>query len=139
MGRRPISREIHRKRTKFGALLRQWRLDRDIDLREAARKSKMDHTTLSKIESGERPVALDNLRELAKVYGVPWEALLLAQSGQIPSALIRDYKESQEGTNHRTEFFSVRTTPEEKRELTVFLGYLRFTESAERSKMPFLW
>ncbi|MFC1924909.1 helix-turn-helix domain-containing protein, partial [Chloroflexota bacterium] len=95
-------------------------------LKEAARIAEIDHTSLSRIESGERPTALQNLPGLEKAYDVPLEALQVARSGQIPSVLIRYLFEPIRCDERKTENFPVRITPAEKRELTLFLGYLRF-------------
>ncbi len=133
MGRRPISIAEKKRRQKFGTLLQKQRHELSLGLREAARMAGLNHTTLSRIESGERPCSLGDLHVLGNTYGVPPEALQIALNGQISLALtlIRNPSEPLKSSADKTEIFSARTTPEEKRQLTLFLGYLRFAQGAE--------
>ena len=128
MGRRAISSSERKTRQRFGKLLSDRRQSIGLGLREAARIANINHTTLSRIENGERPCSLKDLPKLENAYQVPLEALQIARNYQIPSALIRSLFEPTKTRDGKTEVFTVRTTPEEKRELTVFLGYLRFAQ-----------
>lgn len=132
MGRRPISVSQRKQRRKFGRLLRRRREDDlGLGLREAARIARLDHTTLSRIESGERPARLEDLPGLAEAYKVDAEILQVARTGQIPSLLFRDRLKPSRPGGGKTETLPVRITPEEMRELMLFLGYLRFKKEAE--------
>ena len=128
MGRRAISSSERKTRQRFGELLSDRRQSIGLGLREAARIADINHTTLSRIEHGERPCPLKNLPKLERAYQVPLEALHVARTSQIPLALIRSLFEPTKTGDSKTEVFTVRTTREEKRELTVFLGYLRFAQ-----------
>ena len=136
MGRHKISIEEHKQRQKFGELLRHRRAELELSLREAARIAELKHSTLSRIESGERPSALRDLPGLEKAYKVPLDALQLARSGQIPSSLIRYLFESedQQKEESRIETFPARITPHEKRQLTLYLGFLRFEQRLSHPK-----
>lgn len=97
-----------------------------MGLHEAARASGLNHTSLARIESGERPINLVDLRSLASCYSVPWQALVIAQSGQLPMALVASAIQAPKQGDRR-ERFTRRVTYEEKRQLEMFLGYLRIT------------
>ena len=131
VGRPRISNTQKKVRRRFGLLLREWRASQGIDLREAARVAGLDHTRLSRIERGERPVREEILVRLARGYQAPWEALVIARSGQIPLALSRAMFEPLDPGTRRSETFTQRVTPREKRELTIFLDYLRFAQIPE--------
>ena len=126
MGRRRISVAERNARKRFGASLLRERTKLGIGLNEAARASGLNHTSLARIESGERPISLLDLGNLARCYNVPWEALVIAQSGQLPMALAASAIQAPRQAN-RTEKFTKRVTNEEKRQLEMFLGYLRIT------------
>ena len=87
MGRRAISVAEKNARKRFGASLRRARTTLGMGLHEAARASGLNHTSLARMESGERPINPVDLRSLASCYNVPWQALVIAQSGQLPMAL----------------------------------------------------
>jgi len=133
MGRRKISSAEKRQRQEFGKLLKQRRDSLGLTLGEAARRADLDHTTLSRIESGQRPTAPEYLDGLEKAYQVPWQALQIARSSQIPLPLKQCLWEPPIAGGDMTVNFSVRVTPEQKQELTLFLGYLRFKEAGHRS------
>ena len=127
MGRRPISVTEKRARRRFGSALLRERMAKGFGLHEAARASGLNHTSLSRIESGDRPINLVDLHSLANAYDVPWEALVIAQRGQLPMALIASVVQSTGRGEKREERFTRRVTPAEKRQLEMFFGYLRFT------------
>lgn len=97
-----------------------------MGLNEAARASGLNHTSLARIENGERPISLLDLGSLARCYNVPWQALVIAQSGQLPMALAASDLESPK-RGDKAERFTIRVTTAEKRQLEMFLGYLRVT------------
>ena len=104
-----------------------------MSLHEAARASGLNHTTLSRIESGERPINPEDLRRLANIYEVPWEALVMAQRGQLPMALAGARGLLRDRGNLREERFQRRVTIEEKRKLDLYLDFLRFEQRLEGS------
>ena len=112
---------------RFGASLLRARIEKELGLHEAARVSGLNHTNLSRIESGQRPINAVDLRKLANAYDVPWEALVIAQRGQLPMALAATVVQNIGGDEKREERFSKRVTPAEKQQLELFFGYLRFT------------
>ena len=73
-----------------------------------------------------------DLYAIADAYEVPWEALVLTLSGQLSlplaaaSLVYRDRR-----VQERTEDLGFRLTPDEKRQLTSYLGYLRFIADRE--------
>lgn len=96
----------------------------------------MNHTSLSRIESGERPINPLDLHRLSEAYGVPWEALVIAHRGQIPMALAAAFVKSTSRREKREETFTRRVTPAEKRQLEIFFGYLRVTIQITGSSLP---
>ena len=127
MGRRPISDQEKRNRIAFGKRLRELRVDRSLSLNKAAKESGFDHTRLSRIESGTRPVSLSDLDALARVYGVPWESLVMVSPRQqLPMAIAAGLGEEPRQPVRRDQQFRKRVSGEEKKELQRYLGYLRF-------------
>ena len=133
-GRRPLSKELLGRREQFGKLLGDRRQQLNKDLRGTAREIRedFDHTRLTKIEKGQRPVPWADLYGMAEAYEVPWEALVLAASGQLPlplsetAATLRD-----QHLEDRTEQLEIRLTSEEKYQLEMYLGYLRFVQDRQ--------
>ena len=133
-GRRPIPQEQLARRELFGKLLRDRRQQLNKALRRAAREVRQDfdHTRLSRIETGQRPVPWADLYRMADVYEVPWEALVLAASGQLSlplsetTAALRD-----QHLDDRTERWDILLTSQEKRLLEMHLGYLRFVQDRQ--------
>lgn len=136
MGRRRISPTEIRARSRFGASLLRARNEKGWGLHEAARASGLNHTSLSRIESGERPINLVDLHRLAEAYDVPWEALVIAQRGQLPMALVASVAQIAVRGEKREERFTKRVTPAEKQQLEIFFGYLRFTLQFTGSDLP---
>lgn len=130
MGRRPLTEAQMIQRQDFGALLRTRREKLGLGLRQAASLAEMDHSLLSRIESGKRPTSIQDLPGLEKAYQVPLETLQIARSSQMPLSLIRYLFKPQGDSKRRDERLDVRVTPEEKRNLALFLGYLRFKQRA---------
>ncbi len=131
MGRPPIGTNEKAARRRFGILLKQQREKLDIGLNEAARSIDMHHTSLSRIESGERPLTHLKLQRLASTYDVPWQTLVLAQKGQLPMALVAGVYEISNRGAGRSERLFQRMTVEEKQQLEVFLNFLRFKQQIE--------
>jgi transcriptional regulator with XRE-family HTH domain len=69
----------------FGHRLRQFRLERDKSMREAAREAEISVTYLSKLEADEGNPTLEVLNKLAKLYGVRVDDLTLDESSKGPS------------------------------------------------------
>ncbi len=134
MGRRKITSAERQRRLEFGKLLKQRRNELGLGLGHAAHDAGIEHSRLSRIESGQRPAAPEDLDGLEKGYGVPRLALQLVLSSQLSlplkQVLLQPPAEADGGA---TASFSVRVTPQQKRELTLFLGYLRFKEAGHRS------
>ena len=133
-GRRPLSKELLARREQFGKLLRDRREQLHKELRPTARQIRpdFDHTWLARIEKGQRPVPWPDSYGMADAYEVPWEALVLAYSGQLSlplsetAAALRD-----QHLEDRTERFDIPLTSGEKRQLEMFLGYLRFVQDRQ--------
>ena len=124
MGRPRLSKEKQDARLRFGMKLRERRKDLGLDLREAARRiaPDFDHTRLGHIEGGRRPV--DSFHDLARVYKVPWEALVIEEQGQ--EALVGDALwASYAGPQADRMEFSVYVTEEHHRELSLFWAYMK--------------
>ncbi len=132
MGRRRISIADQRRRQRFGSLIRYQRESFGYSLREAACIAGLEHTRLSRIESGDRPASDQDLLGLERAYDVPLEVLKMIYSGQIPSLLFRSRIETTKDSSRKSETYSARTTPQEKKELERFLEYLRFTQRTEK-------
>ncbi|MER6523030.1 helix-turn-helix transcriptional regulator [Streptomyces sp. NPDC001553] len=58
------------KQRRVGAQLRRWREAADLGLREAATRAGLDFTRLSRLERVQYRVPADDVRKLAKAYGV---------------------------------------------------------------------
>jgi transcriptional regulator with XRE-family HTH domain len=72
---------------KFGAYVRQEREEREIGLREMAKKIGVSPTYLSKIERDEfLPPAEDKVRKIAEIFGIDVDELL-ARAGKVSSDL----------------------------------------------------
>ncbi len=133
-GRRPLSKEQLARREQFGKLLWDRRQDLNKDLRPVAREIRQDfdHTRLARIEKGQRPVPWADLYGMADAYEVPWEVVVLAVSGQMPlplfetAAALRD-----QHLEDRTEKLDTPLTSQEKRQLEMYLGYLRFVQDRQ--------
>jgi transcriptional regulator with XRE-family HTH domain len=65
------------KTTSFGQRLRQFRVERDKSMREAAREAGISVTYLSKLESDEGNPTLDVIGKMANLYGVRVDDLTL--------------------------------------------------------------
>ena len=127
MGRRPLSETEKRTRREFGSRLKQLRMDRSLSLNEAARRSGIDHTRLSRIESGTRPSTIAVRIALARVYDTAWEALeMMSPAMQVPSVMPASILDEAQQQERRDEYFGENVTEEERWELEVYLGYLRF-------------
>ncbi|AFZ67178.1 helix-turn-helix domain-containing protein [Deinococcus peraridilitoris] len=66
----------------FGQRLRQFRVERNKSMREAAREADISVTYLSKLESDEGNPTLDVLIKLANLYGVTLEDLTAGLTGE---------------------------------------------------------
>ena len=72
---------------KFGAYVRREREDREIGLREMAKKIGISPTYLSKVERDEfSPPAEDKVRKIAEIFGTDVDELL-ALAGRVSSDL----------------------------------------------------
>ena len=72
---------------KFGAYVRQERKDREIGLREMAKKIGVSPTYLSKVEREDfPPPAEDKVRKIAEIFGIDVDELL-ALAGKVSSDL----------------------------------------------------
>ncbi|MCH8999533.1 MAG: helix-turn-helix transcriptional regulator [Proteobacteria bacterium] len=72
---------------KFGAYVRQERKDREIGLREMAKKIGVSPTYLSKVERDDfPPPAEDKVRKIAEIFGIDVDELL-ALAGKVSSDL----------------------------------------------------
>ena len=72
---------------KFGAYVRQERKDREIGLREMAKKIGVSPTYLSKVERDDfSPPAEDKVRKIAEIFGIDVDELL-ARAGKVSSDL----------------------------------------------------
>ncbi len=72
---------------KFGAYVRQERENREIGLREMAKKIGVSPTYLSKVERDEfLPPAEDKVRKIAEIFGIDVDELL-ALAGKVSSDL----------------------------------------------------
>ena len=67
--------------SKAGQILRKWREHRGWTLQQLAQKSGMEYSVLSRMETGNRRVRIDDLEKLARAYGVPVEALHAPPTG----------------------------------------------------------
>ena len=75
------------RNVKFGAFVRQEREDREIGLREMAKKIGVSPTYLSKVERDEfPPPAEDKVRKIAEIFGTDVDELL-ALAGKVSSDL----------------------------------------------------
>jgi transcriptional regulator with XRE-family HTH domain len=64
--------------------LRQLRTERGLTLQEVAERASIDVSTLSRLESGKRRLALDHIAPLAAALGVTTDELLAAPARQDP-------------------------------------------------------
>lgn len=64
--------------------LRDLRLQRGMTLDDVANQSNIDISTLSRLESGKRRLALDHLPRLAKALSVSTDELLRSPEVEIP-------------------------------------------------------
>ena len=114
-------------------LLKSRRLKLGKGLRETARgiREDFDHTLLSRIEAGARPIRRIDLFGLAYAYEVPWEGLILALSGQL--TLISDavFEVRDQRILNRTDMLDTPITPEEKSQLIMYLAYIRFVQDRQ--------
>lgn len=134
MGRRKITSAERQRRHEFGRLLKERREFLGLSLGQAARDAGLEHSTLSRIESGERPAPPECLDALEKAYKVPRLALQLKLSSQLSLPLKHVLLQPlAEADGDATASFSVKVTAQERRELVLFLGYLRFKEAGRRS------
>jgi transcriptional regulator with XRE-family HTH domain len=77
---------------KFGAFVRHLRMERDIGLREMAKKIGISPTYLSKFERDEcDPPTEDRVRAIAEILGCDTEELM-AKAGRLPSELSDIFK-----------------------------------------------
>ena len=67
--------------------LREIRMQRGLTLEEVARTARIDVSTLSRLESGKRRLALDHLPRLAEALSVTTDELL--RSGETPDPRVR--------------------------------------------------
>ncbi len=72
---------------KFGAFIRRVREEKDIGLREMAKKIEVSPTYLSKVERDEfSPPAEDRVKAIAKIQGLDADDLL-ARAGRVSSEI----------------------------------------------------
>src|ERR1700740_1406636 len=64
--------------------LRELRMQRGLTLEEVARRARIDVSTLSRLESGKRRLALDHLPRLAEALSVTTDELLHAPEAPDP-------------------------------------------------------
>src|SRR3954464_7779601 len=64
--------------------LRELRVERGLTLEDVARRARIDISTLSRLESGKRRLALDHLPGLAEALGVSTDELLRPQPEEDP-------------------------------------------------------
>ncbi len=62
--------------------LRELRTERGLTLREVADRANLDISTLSRLESGKRRLALDHIASLATALGVSADELLAHRPGR---------------------------------------------------------
>jgi transcriptional regulator with XRE-family HTH domain len=70
--------------TRVRQRLRQLRQQRGLTLEEVANRSNIDVSTLSRLESGKRRLALDHLPRLATALSITTDELLRAQDAEDP-------------------------------------------------------
>src|SRR6476661_5477863 len=64
--------------------LRELRVQRGLTLEEVARSARIDVSTLSRLESGKRRLALDHLPRLAEALSISTDELLRAPEAEDP-------------------------------------------------------
>jgi transcriptional regulator with XRE-family HTH domain len=72
--------------------LRELRTERSMTLRQVAERAKIDLSTLSRLESGKRRLALDHIPALASALGVSADELLASAPPQDPRIRSRPQK-----------------------------------------------
>lgn len=105
--------------------LRRLRAERGLTLADVAERAGLDVSTLSRLESGKRRLALDHVPALAAALGVSTDALLAAPVTQDPRVRAR---------SHRFEGLTLR--PLTRRETPGGLKAFRVTVSATRRQPP---
>ena len=78
----PVDARVRRR-------LRELRTERGLTLQQVADRSSIDVSTLSRLESGKRRLALDHIPALAGALGVSADELLAARSVQDPRIRVR--------------------------------------------------
>jgi transcriptional regulator with XRE-family HTH domain len=56
---------------RFGARVRELRLEMKLSQEKFAAKCNLDRTYLGSVERGERNIALRNIEKIAKAFGIP--------------------------------------------------------------------
>jgi len=64
----PKKRDILKR---FGARVRELRLEINLSQEKFAAKCDLDRTYLGSVERGERNIALRNIEKIAKAFGIP--------------------------------------------------------------------
>lgn len=120
-----MANESDRLETRVRHRLRQLRTERDLTLAEVAHAAGLDVSTLSRLESGKRRLALDHIPALAAALGVSSDELLGTPASQDPRVRARPRR-----------FQGLTLTPLMRRETSAGLRAFRVTVSATRRTPP---
>jgi transcriptional regulator with XRE-family HTH domain len=114
-----------RLETRVRHRLRQLRVERELTLADVARSAGLDVSTLSRLESGKRRLALDHIPALAAALGVSSDELLGTPPVEDPRIRSRPRR-----------FQGLTLTPLMRREASGGLRAFRITVSAARRTPP---
>jgi transcriptional regulator with XRE-family HTH domain len=120
-----MANDAERLDTRVRLRLRQLRTERGLTLADVAGRAGLDVSTLSRLESGRRRLALDHVPALAGALGVSTDALLAAPASHDPRVRSRA---------HRFDGLTLR--PLTLRESPGGLRAFKVTVSAARRKPP---
>jgi transcriptional regulator with XRE-family HTH domain len=120
-----MASESERLETRVRHRLRQLRTERGLTLADVARSAGLDVSTLSRLESGKRRLALDHIPALAGALGVSSDELLGTPPGQDPRVRGRPRR-----------FQGLTMTPLMHRETSGGLRAFKITVSATRRTPP---
>jgi transcriptional regulator with XRE-family HTH domain len=120
-----MASQSDRLETRVRHRLRQLRTERELTLAEVAHAAGLDVSTLSRLESGKRRLALDHLPALAAALGVSSDELLGTPASQDPRVRARPRR-----------FQGLTLAPLTRRETSGGLRAFKVTVSAARRTPP---